>query len=295
MLTDRFFCEGINEYVGTFVYCPFEPSATKRPFFVKKGFFIPDASTNLNDSAWWDSQIAAGYVVPLPDGVFTDLAQNFQEGTVGIKTIKISDGESVVSYKSSMYVCLLNQVAKLNANNSMYDIFPVNELGQLLGKYDAENDAIYPLTVNSIDVRSKYIFSDGTDTEQVLDTVIIRYVESEAKRMKPFQLTDTIANITGLRPAVIGDISNDETTVTLTVLTACEGIAVDDLTDSTDFLIKVSETGVEIAITTVTPQGNGVYELDAVLTAATDYEISINGVGSNDESFTDSPVIYTAT
>lgn len=294
-LDDRFFCEATaDQFIQTVVDCPFKPSATKRVFFAKKGFSITTASTNLNSLTYWEGLVASGDIVPLPDGVFVDVSQNPQEGTVGIRTVKISDGETAFSYKSSLVPCLLDALSKLESNTSAYDMFIITEIDQLIGKYDGDNDVIYPLRVNSIDVRSKPLVSDGTAIEQIQDTIIIRYPEAEAKKARYFNIIDTISNLTGLRAALIGNISNDATQVTLKVVTKCEGIAIDDLTETDDFKIIDNATGLEIAITDVTPQGGGIYILDAVLVAAETYLISLNDVASNGESFTESAVSYVA-
>lgn len=288
MLEDRFFCPTASGgFVGTVVDCPFKPSATKRLFLAKKGFTIPEAKDNLNLISFWEEAIKAGDVVPLPDGVFTDVSQNPQEGTVGIRTVKISDGETAFSFKSSLVPCLLEQLSALQSNNSAYDMFIVTEIDQLLGKYSADDNIIYPIKVNSIDVRSKPIVADGTAIEQIQDTIIIRYPEAESKKVRYFEISDTISNITGLRSCLVGDISNDAASVTVKVVTKCEGLQVNDLTDSDDFVITEKDTGAVIAITGVVAQGGGIYVIDAVLTAGVFYLIGINGVGSNNESFSD--------
>lgn len=295
-IDDRFFCDASTAgFITTRVDCAFKPSETKRIFLVKKGVTIDPASTNLNNLTAWEALIVAGDVVVLPDGTFTDVTTNPQEGTIGTKTIKLSDGETSFAYKISAVSCLVRELNLLEGNTSAYDMFIITALNELIGKYDPDEDIIYPIPVNSIDVRSKPLVSDGTDVEQILDQVIIRYNEVEAKRVKYFDISDSIANLTGLRAVIIGDIENDVSTVTLKVVTRCEGIEVDDLTEVTDFLITEADTGVEIVISSVTPQGSGLYLIDATLTAATVYNIGLNDVASNNESYTEEPTEYTAT
>lgn len=294
-IDNRFFCDASSAgFVTTLVECAFKPSETKRMYLAKKGTVIENASTNLNSVDYWENLIATGAVIPLPDGVFVDVTPNPQEGTIGTKTIKLSDGETAFSFKGSFVSCLMPQFTKFESNNSAYDMFIFTALNEMIAKYDPNEDKIYPIPVNSIDVRSKPLVADGTDVEQIQDTIIVRYNEVEAKRVKYFDVSDMVANLTGLRAVLIGNIENDATSVTLKVVTACEGIEVNDLTELTDFLIVDSVTGVEVAITTNTPQGNGLYLLEAVLTPAAVYDISINGVGSNDESYSESPTEYTA-
>lgn len=295
-IDNRFFCDAATAgFVTTRVDCAFKPSETKRMYLVKKGVIIETASTNLNNVDYWEDLIAKGDVIPLPDGVFVDVTPNPQEGTIGTKTIKLSDGETAFSFKGSFVSCLVREFAKLESNNSAYDMVILTALNEMIAKYDPDQDIIYPIPVNSIDVRSKPLVADGTDVEQIQDTIIVRYNEIEAKRVKYFDVTDPIANLTGLRAVLIGNIENDLSSVTLKVVTQCEGIEVNDLTEIGDFLIVDTVTSAEIAISTVTPQGGGVYLLDATLTPATVYDVGINGVASNNESYTDEPTEYTAT
>lgn len=294
-LDERFFCDSAaDQFIGTVVDCPFKPSATKRLFLVKKGVVIENASANLNDITYWEGLISSGDVVPLPDGVFVDVSQNPQEGTVGIRTVKISDGETVFSYKSSLVPCLLESLSKLESNISSYNMLIITEIDQMIGKYDGDLDEVYPLKVNSIDVRSKPLVSDGTAIEQIQDTIIIRYPEAEAKKARYFDILDTISNISGLRTALLEVQTNDASSVTIRAVTKCEGIDIDDLTDTDDWKIVEKDTGAEIAVSTVTSQGGGLYLIECTLVAATTYLISLNNVASNGESFTEKAIEYTA-
>ena len=293
-IENRFFCDAVSdELITTRVDCAFKPAETKRAFLALKGFLIETASENLNDPIWWENAIKNGYIVPLPDGVFVDVSQNPQEGTVGTKTIKLSDGETSVSYQASLTPCLVSQLSRLEANNSAYDIFFITAIPQLIGKYDADLDAIYPLTVNSIDVRSKPLANDGTAVEGIQDTVIIRYNEVQSKNVRYFNISDVISNLTGLREVILEVQDNTIDSVTVKVVTTCEGIAVDDLTDNSDFTI-LDSTGAEVVISGVTSQGNGIYLIDASLTATEIYKFGIPTVGSNNESYTSGYTSYTA-
>ena len=293
-LDDRFFCDASNVgLVTTRVDCSFKPAETKRVFFARKGFIIETASTNLNNLEWWEAAIADGNIIPIEDGVFVDVTPNPQEGTVGTKTIKISDGETAVSYKGSFVSCLVRQLNKLESNSSPYDMFVITAIPELIGKYDPEQVTITPIQINSIDVRSKPLFTDGTTVEGIQDTVIIRYNEVQAKSVKYFDINDNIANITGLRAVLIEPISNTPTDLTVKVVTECEGIEVNDLTDTDDITI-LDNTGAEVAVTSLTGQGGGIYVLETVLTASEVYQIGIPETASNNESYTAAYVDYTA-
>lgn len=293
-LDDRFFCTPQTAgYITTLVDCAFQPAETKRVFLVKKGFVVEDASDNLNSLSFWENAIASGDVIVLPDGAFVDVTTNFQEGTIGTKTIKISDGETMVSYQGSFVACQVQQFELLENNQSLYDMFIVTAVSEIIGKYDPDADTFSPIQINSIDVRSKPLFNDGTAVEQIVDTVIIRYNEIQAKQVRYVPISDPVANVTGLRAVLLEVQTNDTTTVTIKAVTACEGIEVNDLTDTSDWLILDSSND-SVEITSVTADGNGIYTLEAALTALEVYEIELDGVASNNESYTVEPIEYTA-
>ena len=293
-LNKRFFCDAVtDELITSFVQCAFKPAETKRAFLVRKGFKIDNPGLNINFLSFWENAIAAGDVIPLPDGVFVDVTQNPQEGTIGTKTIKLSDGETAVSYQASLPPCLLSQLARLESNSSPYDVFFITAIPQLIGRYYiAENeggeDVIYPIVLNSIDVRSKPLANDGTAVEGIQDTIILRYNEVQSKNVRYFDLDVNISNLTGLRAVAIDARINsaDVNTLRVRVVTECEGIPVNDLTEITD--IKIDGSTGDPGVTDITSEGDGWYLLTTTeeIVPGEEYIFSIPTTASNNESFT---------
>lgn len=266
-----------DQYIQGKNECSFKPSATKRAFFWKKGEVIDNPSVNLSDLTYWESKIQDGTLVPIVDSTVSDITPNPQVATVGIREYKISDGESAFSFRPSVVACQLEEYAKLESNSSQYDLFIIQENNQIIGKYDSVADTFAPISLNSIDVRSKNIASDGTDTEAILDTIIVRYNAVQEKMLRYFDIPDNVANIQGLREAFIDVIGYAAPTLTVDVRTKCEGVAVTGLADG-DF-ITLDENG-DIATNTVTEVGNGRYTID--ITTAVSGQVGIDEVANFD-------------
>ena len=158
VIGNRIYCTSPSSgYVQAQTVCPFKPAATKRGFLVRKGFIVENASVNIFDVTYWEGLIMDGTLIPLVDSTVSDVTANPQVVTVGIREYKISDGESAFSFRPSVAYCQLEEYAKLESNDSLYDLFVITEADQILGIYDGANDTFAPISVNSIDVRSKNI------------------------------------------------------------------------------------------------------------------------------------------
>lgn len=247
--------------------------------WTKEGFSFPSI-TAAKDIDTWNTAIAAGNIIPIGDGEFTDQSTDatfYERAALNIR-IKQTNKIKALQFEYAVNACTRAELEKMEGKSGR--VFTISENSILEGVYN-DDGTVQGKPLSSIDV------DDVEPTEDApvkTTTVTMTFSDPKGDIRNPFQSSidfgvQDLDQVFSVAPTVANEASNgsalsaDITLVDALGNTALTGAVLADFSAE-------DEDGNALTIASVTETGStGVYAI-SITTALTKAYVSFNGIRS---------------
>lgn len=247
--------------------------------WTKEGFSFPSI-TAAKDIDTWNTAIAAGNIIPIGDGEFTDQSTDatfYERAALNIR-IKQTNKIKALQFEYAVNACTRAELEKMEGKSGR--VFTISENSILEGVYN-DDGTVQGKPLSSIDV------DDVEPTEDApvkTTTVTMTFSDPKGDIRNPFQSSidfgvQDLDQVFSVAPTVANEASNGSAlSADITLVDALGNTALTGAVLA-DFYAE-DEDGNELTIASVTETGStGVYAI-SITTALTKAYVSFDGIRS---------------